>query len=486
MRRATPINAIPLDRASTVPLQQQLYREVRRLIHGGALPAGRPVPSSRALADDLRVSRNTVIAAYDRLIGEGYLDPRPRSGLFVSPSLGKSGVHATPHRLRSMPVADSAPIRLAEPKPFRPCQPDVRLFPLAIWNRERARRLRAGGDRLLRYHADAALGLIELRVALAAYLGESRGVRCDWRQVAVTSGSQQALFLLAHLLEPGATIAVEDPGYLGARHAWESRSLSVAPIGVDEHGVLPPEQLGDLDPVAIYTTPSRQFPTGACLHVARRLAWLAYARRRNAWVIEDDYDSEYRYGRPPAPSLHSLDTADRVIYVGTMSKVLFPSLRIGYAVLPPTLVDRFAALRAVVDDHGPVVDQATLAGFIESGAFYSHIRRSRRHYAERQAAFCEFARRAALPVEFSHVDGGMNLQGRLPPRTDDVRLARGLSDAGFEIPPVAAYSLRRQPPGLVFGFAAHTVLELQRTVPRVASVVQTLLRTPRRGSAVPR
>jgi GntR family transcriptional regulator/MocR family aminotransferase len=473
------LEALVLDRGAEASLQEQLWLGLKRLIQRGTLRPGRPVPSSRSLAEDLSVSRNTVMATYDRLIGEGYLESRPRSGVFVSASLASVPRHSDRPRVHPAPdVGDVEP--LLDPLPFRPCQPDVRLFPLALWNRLRARRLRTDGTRLLQYQSNLALGLPELRRSLASYLRDSRGVQCAWRQVAITSGSQQALFLLAQLLvRPGSTVVMEDPGYAGARQAWLQRGATLEPVAIDEQGLVSPTALDDLKPALIYVTPSRQFPTGACLPVSRRLEWLAYARRRATWIVEDDYDSEFRYGRPPTPSLHSFDTAGRVIYVGSMSKVLFPSLRIGYVVLPHALVEPFGALRSVVDDHGPFVDQAVLAAFIDSGAFYTHIRRCRRHYAERQQVFLESARRAGLPLRFSQTDGGMNLLGRLPAGVDDVRLSRRLRTRDFDVPPLAAYAFRPQPPGLVFGYTAFEPKTIRHEVQRLSRLLST--RVERRG-----
>ncbi|MFN8060225.1 MAG: PLP-dependent aminotransferase family protein [Vicinamibacterales bacterium] len=481
--RAPILDSVVVDRAARASLQKQLCDEMKRLIHGGRWRPGQRLPSTRSLAEDLGLSRNTVTAAYDRLIGEGYLEAKPRSALFVAAAVvgGASPrtrrrpspallVDATLPVDRTLPVDATLPALAAAPRPFRPCQPDVRLFPVRLWNRLRGRRIRTDGPALFMYQSELTLGLPALRQAIAEYLRQSRGVRCDWRQVAITTGSQQALYLLAQaLLGRDARVLVEDPGYPGARHAWASRGARIEPVPVDEQGCVPPADCVPASPTLIYMTPSRQFPTGACLPVARRLAWLALARRADAWVVEDDYDSEFRYGRAPMPSLHGLDTSGRVIYVGSMSKVLFPSLRIGYAVLPATLVDRFAALRSVVDDHGPLIDQATLAAFIESGAFFTHIRRCRRHYGERQRVFLERARSVGLPFDFAHADGGMNLLGRLPAGTDEGRLGRLMSDAGFDIPTLAAYSLRPQPlPGFVFGFSAFTVSELERHLTNLA------------------
>jgi GntR family transcriptional regulator/MocR family aminotransferase len=470
---ARPLHALALERSATQSLQQQIWLEIKGRIERGSLPAGAPVPSSRALAEDLRVSRNTVTAAYDRLVGEGYLDARPRSGLFVSASLA-SVRRVRDQRPAARPTIDpsAAAPALREPRPFRPCQPDVSLFPLALWNRLRTRRLRSDGLGLLHYQPESPLGLPDLRRALASYLRESRGVQCDWRQLAITSGSQQALYILGQLLlEPGDRVLMEDPGYAGARRIWRHCRATVVPGAVDEQGLVLSDRHERIAPALIYCTPSRQFPTGACLPVARRLAWLDFARRRAAWLVEDDYDSEFRYGRPPLPSLHSLDRAGRVIYIGSMSKILFPSLRIGYAVLPGALVDRFAALRSVVDEHGPLVDQAVLAAFIDTGAFYAHIRHCRREYAERQQAFLDAARRAGLPLVFSHTDGGMNLLGKLPRGTDDERLSARLQEAGFDVPALSSYALRRPPPGLLFGYTAFDTHTVRAQVSRLAPLI---------------
>ena len=445
------LSAIALDRSRRASLQTQLCLRLKGVIQSGSFLAGEPLPSSRELALDLRVSRNTVIAAYDRLIGEGYLEARPRSGLFVNASL--PGLQ--PARIRKERSPLTVPLSatrsaqgMGAPRPFRPCQPDVRLFPLALWNRIRSRSLRTYGARILYYQPDFALGLPALRQNLAAYLRDSRGVRCDWHQIAITTGSQQALFLLAHLLlKPHDRVLMEDPGYLGARRAWQSAGASIEAASVDANGIVLPSGPAPARTL-IYTTPARQFPTGACLPIARRLALLDLAARLKTWIVEDDYDSEFRYTRPPLPSLQSLDSSGRVIYIGTMSKVLFPSLRIGYAVLPVSLMEGFADLRAVVDDHGPPIDQATLAEFIASGAFYTHIRRCRREYGGRLDTFLGAAQRTGLPLVFPHTDGGMNLMGLLPSGVDDAICARDLESARLDIPPLSRYAITSTMPGL--------------------------------------
>ncbi len=463
---------ILLDRKRGASLQAQLAQSLKALMQSGVLRPGTAVPSSRELARDLQVSRNTVSQAYDRLVGEGYLEPSPRRGLFVSEVLTQRGLRrAGP---AAAPIGAPASLllrsdeRVGPPVPFRPCQPDVRLFPLPLWNRLRARALRRHGANLLHYQSQLALGLPELRRSLATYLRESRGVQCDWHQVAITSGSQQALYLLAQLLlKPGSRVAMEDPGYLGARLAWKSARACLEPLPVDSEGLrLPQDKRFAAD--LVYTTPSRQFPTGACLSLARRLALVEFAAKARAWIVEDDYDSEYRYTRLPLPSLQGLDRSGRVIYVGSMSKVLFPSLRIGYLVLPVSLVEGFAALRAVLDDHGPLVDQAALAEFIESGALHSHIRRSRGEYGHRLEAFVQAASELRLPFSFPHTDGGMNLAGFVDGAAQETKYAERLSQAGLEIPPLSRYSLGPTAPGLVFGFTAFEPRAIREAIRRVA------------------
>lgn len=472
-----PLLSIVLDRKGPDSLQDQLAAGLRQRLQSGWLTAGKPLPSSRDLSRDLGISRNTVIAAYDRLLGEGYLEARPRSGLYVSPDFSlRSTTEQKIPTIRRPPSLDGPELRFPEPMPFRPCQPDVRLFPIARWNRIRSRAIRKWGAGLLHYQSRFALGLPSLRRALADYLNASRGVRCDWNQIAITGGSQQAIYLLSQLLlKPRDRIVLENPGYLGARHAFERAGAKVVPIPVDDQGAVPPANPGIAR--MIYSTPSRQFPTGSCLPVARRLALLDAARQSRAWLIEDDYDSEFRYARPPLPSLHSLDASGRVIYLGSMSKVLFPSLRIGYLVLPPQLVQPFEALRLIVDDHGPLIDQATLAEFIASGEFYTHIRRCRKAYSTKLATFLESAEKNRLPLVFPFTDGGMNQTGYfVNPRTNCRSASQLLATHGLDIPSTSHYSRGKTRPGLVFGFTAFDHKIIQSAVADVARVLSAATR----------
>jgi len=451
------LEGLTLDRHARATLQEQLARRLKELVQRGILAPGEALPSTRALASELRVSRNTAVYAYDRLISEGYLDTRSRSGVFVSSCITLSRHSHWPARpngcdAHSPAVTRHEPAALAAPLPFRPCQPDVGLFPLLMWNRLRGRALRREGRNILHYQAPCAAGLPALRQNVAEYLRDSRGVQCDWRQVVITSGSQQGLFILASLLlRPRDEVYMEDPGYVEARLAWRHAGARIHPGAIDEQGLRPPARVSDRLCV-IYTTPSRQFPTGVSLSLARRLALIDLAGRVKSWIVEDDYDSELRYGAPPPPSLQSLDPNGRVIYVGTFSKLLFPSLRLGYVVVPAALVDDFVAAKHLIDDHLPLIDQATLALFLESGAFYSHIRRCRRAYAERQRLFMRLFETAGLPLAFEHTDGGMNLTGFLPEGTDDTAWSERLGAAGFDVPCLSRYAMKPGRPGLVFGF----------------------------------
>jgi len=448
-------------------MQTQLTAHLKRMIQGGELAADQRLPSTRELAAELAVSRNTVVAAYEMLLGQGYLESQLRSGFRVNKAakaFQSQPVAVVPERRQQrrmqLPVA---------PVPFRPTQPDVNLFPLQIWNRHRNRILKSSTS-LLHYQSRFSVGLDILRRNVADYLRDSRGVRCEWQEVAITNGSQQALFLLSQLLlKPGSHVLMEDPGYPGARNAWTHAGAEIVPAKIDEDGIelpaKPPSKMS-----LIYVTPSHQFPMGACMSLTRRLALLKMAYGNRAWIVEDDYDAEFRYTSAPLPSLQSLDEQRRVIYIGSFSKTLFPGLRIGYVVLPPELVDRFCALKSIVDDFSPLIDQATLAAFLESGALYAHLRRCRRHYAERQNFFLDQARHFGLPLHFPVTGRGMNLAALLSDGTEDTALSIRFKDLGLDIPPLSRYAINPTQPGLLFGLAAFNSREILRGVEAMARV----------------
>lgn len=474
------LSGLWIDRSARPTLQDQLARQIRERIRNGDLAPGDSLPSTRDLASELKVSRNTAVYAYERLMSEGYLESASRAGIYVSRSI------TIPRELRRPAPAKKAAIRptvqshLAAPRPFRPCQPDVGLFPLLTWNRMRGRALRREGRNLLHYQASCIAGLPALRENVATYLRDHRGVRCDSHQVIITSGSQQALFLLALLLlKPRDQAYVEDPGYVEARLACLNAGARIVAGRSDEQGLcLPPAGAGKIS--LIYTTPSRQFPTGVSLSLARRLALIDFASRNRTWIIEDDYDSELRYSAPPLPSLQSLDGTGRLIYTGTFSKILFPSLRLGYVVVPDELVDPFIELKHLNDDHLPLIDQATLALFLESGAFYSHIRRCRREYAARHAFFLDLFERSDLPLTFEHTDGGMNVVGYLPDGIDDADVSHRLAEGGFDVPALSHYAIEPARPALVFGFTAFSAEQLRSDFQRMRPILEAKQKVRRR------
>jgi GntR family transcriptional regulator/MocR family aminotransferase len=280
------------------------------------------------------------------------------------------------------------------------------------------------------------------------------------------------LFLLAHLLlRPGQRVSMEDPGYPGARNAWRQAGATVISAPVDDEGICLPKEDSQQSSL-IYVTPSHQFPLGTSMSLARRLAILRSARDAGSWIVEDDYDAEFRYTSAPQPSLQSLDENRRVIYIGSFSKTLFPALRLGYVVLPPPLVERFAALKSIADDYSPLIDQATLASFLESGAFYAHLRRCRKHYAERQSYFLEQVSRHGLPLSFPITGRGMNLAGMLPEGVNDQILSDRLRRAGLDVPPLSRYAVEPTPPGLLFGLAAFDKKAIQRGVAKMATALE--------------
>jgi len=459
---------LELDRGHRRPLQQQLIDQLKAMIQQGTLRPAEKLPSTRALADDLRVSRNTVVAAYEQLESEGYLQGQARSAFTVGVAT-RAFARERQERITAGQKIATPPRRLIAPRPFRPAQPDIHLFSLKMWNRHRTRVLR--DTLLLQYQSRFSMGLDTLRQNVGTYLRESRGIRCHWDEIVITGGSQQALFMVGQLLlHAGSSVYMEDPGFPGALRAWQQTGATIVSAPVDEEGISLPLPMAECARV-VYVTPSHQFPLGVCMSLARRLELLRVARERELWVVEDDYDSEFRYNSAPQPSLQSLDEHRRVIYVGSFSKTLFPGLRLGYMVLPPHLVEHFARLKATLEDHGPLIDQATLAGFLESGAFDSHLRRCRRIYRERQQLFLDLISARGLPIGFPITGRGMNLAGHFAIATDDARQSAALEAEGVDAPALSSYCSRAKLSGLLFGLTAFTDAEIRAGIEVLASTL---------------
>ncbi len=488
----TALAAVALSPDAAAPLHRQLYDALRGAVLSGHLAAGARLASTRVMAVELGVSRNTVMAAFDQLLAEGYLEGRIGAGTYVTRTLPDDalrarrmpplpamksrrgrGVSQRGAALMSLPVTQS---RAGAPRAFRPGMPAFDAFPTEEWARYVSRRWRTPSPELLGY-GDAA-GYGPLREAIALHLAVARGVRCDAQQVVIVAGSQQALDLAARvLLDPGDAVWMEDPGYPGARAALASAGTQLVPVPVDNEGLDVSAGIArKADAAMVYVSPSHQYPLGVTMSLSRRLALLEWARTAGAWVLEDDYDSEYRYAGRPLAALQGLDTDGRVIYLGTFSKVMLPSLRLGYLVLPPDLVDAFVAARAVADRHSPSVEQAALADFIEDGQLERHIRRMRMLYAERQAVLVDAARRElAGALELSPSPAGMHLVGWLPDGVDDRVAAARATEHGVEAPAISQYYAGTAGrAGLVLGYAAVPAKESRAAVRRLAAALGTM------------
>lgn len=443
-------------------LRERICGTVRTAIRRGLVRNGERLPATRTLATDLRVSRITAEAAYHQLEAEGYVRRRIGDGTYVeiaitgttsrasrdggpSGSAGwsrrgsrivRSGGHEDPHT----PVAFSAGF------------PDLDAFPVDIWKRLTARRIRRDGASAMGYGDPA--GEPELREAIARYLGQSRGVQCHADHIIVLTSSQQALHLAVMLLtDPGDAVWMEDPGYRGARTVATALGVDPRPLPVDGEGLVLPRERGP-SPRLIYTTPSHQYPTGVTLSLKRRLALIDVARRCDAYVIEDDYDSEFQYDARPTPAVQGLDPHGRVLYVGTFSKVLFPSIRLAYLVVPPPLAKGFAVARTILDGHTARLTQLVTADFLEEGHFATHVRRMRRLYHHRRdVLLTELARRAPWCRPYGTA-AGLQLTVTLP-RRREAALTDAAARAGVVTPRVAALCLSRPRfDGWVLGFAA--------------------------------
>ena len=479
------LTTISLDRSKQAPLHMQLYKEFRSAIVSGRFHANMRLPSTRALAEDLGVSRNTILYAFDQLVAEGYLEGRPGSGTYVTDVLpddvlwlqakkAGSGASTAPERRlsrRGQKMVGIAPFfPPVKPQPFRHGLPALDEFPLELWTRLAAKRLRHFPRDLLGYGDPA--GYRPLREAIAAYLGASRAVHCEADQIVIVAGSQQALYLIARvLLDAHDEVWVEDPGYLGARGALLAAEAHLVPVPVDEQGLMIARAMKRRRAARlIYVTPSNQYPSTITMSLSRRLELLDWAARSDAWIIEDDYDSEFRYQKRPVAALQGLDQSGRVIYLGTFSKLLAPTLRLGYLVLPPELVPAFSAASALISRHPPSIEQVVLADFINQGHLGRHIRRMRTLYMERQQDIVEAARReVAGLLEIAPPEAGTHLVGWLPNSMNDRDAAQAASDHGVETKPFSLYCLKaRYRGGLVLGYGAFAKARIRDGMKKLA------------------
>jgi len=463
-------------------LGRWLYCELRAAILDGRLKPGMRMPSTRNLSKQYNLARGTVAAAFETLKSEGYMDAKVGSGTFVTTRLPDDSM--APRRISTNAVEEPSRAALSHRgsetvngvrvlaashslgKAFRSYEPAIDLFPVNLWSRVAGRVLRRAPRSL--YGQGDARGYLPLRKAIAEYVGAARGVHCDAGQVIVTSGAQQGLDLVARLLlDPGDIVWMEDPGYPGARFALQAAGACIVPVPVDQHGLIVDEARRQQAHAKLaYVTPANQFPLGVELSAPRRVELLEWAARENAWIVEDEYDAEYRYFGRSLTSLQSLDRSGCVIYVGTFTKMLFNSLRLGFLVVPERIVDAFAAARTLVDRHPPTLDQAILADFILEGHFGHHVRRMRQVYARRIEALCDAAREGLSgQLDMVRADSGMRTVAWIKTGQEDTDVAGRARSLGLEVAALSDFTVRHShPSALILGFAGCAAAELKRGV----------------------
>lgn len=479
---------LEIDRRRAKPIYLQIYEGFRNRIMRGELRPGQLVPSSRGLALDLEVSRIPVLNAYAQLHAEGYFQSRVGSGTFVSsllpgrlfvPDRGKAekqkpGPRPMSNRVRALPKYDR-PIWVYGRGAFSVGQPALDAFPFSIWSTLVTRHVRNLSMGMLQY--GDTLGLEALREEVASYLRTARGVHCEARQIMIVSGSQQALDVTARvLLDPGTPVWVEEPGYWLIRHILHGAGCHIVPIPVDKDGLdvgagvaLCPKAR------AVYVAPSHQYPLGTIMSASRRLQLLKWAQKSGAWIIEDDYDSEFRYDGTPISSLQGLDSDARVIYIGTFSKVFFPSLRLGYIVVPDDLLEQFMATRVAMDIAPPSFHQAVLADFMREGHFSRHVRRMRGLYRERRDVLMH-----SLTAEFGDSlpvlggGGGLHLTILLPKGTVDVELSTAAAQRNLWLWPLSpTYVGKVHHHGFILGFGNTPVTQIPRAVQLLSRILSS-------------
>ncbi len=479
---------ISVDRTGSKPLYSQVYDAFRAAIVGRSLRAGERIPSTRALASELHVSRIPVLNAYAQLLAEGYFTSRSGSGTFVSGSL--PGLPAPTEersarsaRVRPMPrpVAQRCSVIPPYERPawvtgtgaFSLSQTGVDAFPFHVWTRLVTRYCR--NLHLSAFQYGDPMGFRELREAIGAYLRAARSVRCEWRQIMIVSGSQQALDISARvLLDAGNPVWIEEPGYWLTRHMLSAAGCRLVPVPVDDDGLDVSAGIKRCRKArAAYVAPSHQYPLGATMSASRRLQLLEWAQSAGSWIVEDDYDSEYRYDSKPIASLQGLDHSSRVIYIGTFSKVLFPSLRVGYIVIPADLVDHFLAVRHAMDVSPPHLHQAVLANFINEGHFARHIRRMRLAYSERREILVNsISKEFGSLLQLHGAEAGLHLTVTLPKGYRDRAISVRAARQNLWLWPLSpAYLGAASRQGFILGLGGVTSAEIPDAVRRLREVL---------------
>jgi GntR family transcriptional regulator/MocR family aminotransferase len=479
--------AFRVDRNGDTPLFRQIYAQMRAAILSRALRAGAKLPSSRGLALRLAVSRTAVVAAYEQLLAEGYVTGKTGAGTYIAADLPEPFAGERPKQRKRTPPAGKATAPSARParevmdvtvhsdnRPFNPGRTLVDARTVALWRKLTARSLRSFNPEHLGY-CDPQ-GTIELRRNVCDYLRAARAVRCEPEQVVITAGTQQATDIVIRVLGgPDKDVWVEDPGYPLTHAALTAAGAVVHPVPVDEKGInvkagkrLAPQAR------AAFVTPSHQFPTGVQLAMPRRLELLAWAREAGAWIVEDDYASEFRYGGRPLASLQGLDDGERVVYIGTLNKALFPGLRLGYAVLPPSLVRAFVTARYLMDRQPSTLCQSIVADFMEEGHFAAHIRRMRTAYQDqRDTLVAALRRRLGDHLTVEPPDQGMHLVAYLRRGLSDRVIERAAREQGVIVRAMSRmYVAAPARSALMFGFSGYPRQTIGPAVARLAKVFE--------------
>jgi GntR family transcriptional regulator/MocR family aminotransferase len=490
--RSALLSMIQLSQDSTIPKFRQLGSQLRKAILCGQLKTGTKLPSTRELALTLGISRLTVQNTYEQLIAEGYLEAKTGSGTFVTP-LSSSDLSPDRPDTEQLNSEEKLLNRLSErganlqasyqivhhqtPRPFHPGTPALDQFPVQTWTRISGKHWRGARSHMLNYGDPH--GYMPLRKAIAGYLRDARGVNCDEDQIIVVSGAQQAFCLCTWaLMNEGDSAWVEDPGHIAARQVMQGAGARIIPVPIDEEGIDIKAGLKlNSDPKMIMVTPSHQHPLGITTSLSRRLELLQLAYRTGAWLIEDDYDSEFRFKDRPLTAMQGLDEYNHVIYIGTFSKVLFPSLRLAYLVVPKPLVESFANVYSLLDRAAPTMPQAILADVINEGHFTAHIRKMRNLYFERQQALLEVLNEYCLDlIRPVSSDSGMHLIGWLPKHLDDKAVSAKARELGVDVIPLSIYSIQvKQPPAILIGFSCVDPKEMPAAAKLLAKAIRSLL-----------
>ncbi|MDR5869106.1 PLP-dependent aminotransferase family protein [Caballeronia sp. LZ062] len=480
-----------LDRKRDEPMYRQVLALMQQAILTGRLASGTKLPSSRTLALDLGIARNTVLHVYDQLTAEGYVTSTTGSGTYVADTAPDDGALSRKNR-EPLEEAPRKPCILSKrgerliaqagvaPKQwgaFMPGVPDVSEFPARTWSRLQARLWKRAGPELLTYAPGG--GYRPLRRALSDYLRVARSVKCSPDQIIITTGIHQSIDLTVRLLtDTGDRAWVEEPCYWGVRSVLQSSGLSLVPVPVDAEGLNPTPRDMNTPPRIALVTPSHQYPLGMVMSLARRRALLEFARQHGVWIIEDDYDSEFRYGSRPLSSLQGLDDAGQVIYVGSLGKMLFPGLRMGYMVVPENLVDTFRTGVAELYREGQLMQQAVLTEFILDGHLTSHVRRMRGLYGERREMLINAIRaRFGDSLAVRGDEAGLHFVLELPDAADDRAIADAALAAGVVTRPLVQYYLNRDAArkGLMLGYACVPNADIAPAFEKLAGVIERAL-----------